>query len=117
MWLRDELVALPAANCAALQRVLVELGTQHATVVIPGYTHLQRAQPVYFAHHLLAYVEMLDRDYHRLGDAFRRANVCRWAAGAGRFLLAAGPGVRCRAPGLRGCRRPAEGHARTRWTR
>ena len=43
------------------------------TVLMPGYTHLQRAQPVLFAHHLLAYVEMLDRDYERFIDGLRRA--------------------------------------------
>src|SRR5205085_2678478 len=49
---------------------------------IPGYTHLQRAQPVYFAHHLLAYVEMLDRDYQRLLGCFARTNVCPLGSGA-----------------------------------
>ena len=66
----------------SLQKALVELGTKHAAVVIPGYTHLQRAQPVYFAHHLLAYVEMLGRDQGRLADCARRANVCPLGAGA-----------------------------------
>jgi len=51
-------------------------------VLIPGYTHLQRAQPVYLAHHLLAYVEMLDRDRERLKDCFRRVNVCPLGSGA-----------------------------------
>src|SRR5205814_2151797 len=50
--------------------------------VIAGYTHLQRAQPVYFAHHLLAYVEMLERDQQRLSDAYRRVNVCPLGSGA-----------------------------------
>ncbi len=56
-----------------MQRALVELGERHRDVIIPGYTHLQRAQPVFFAHHLLAYVEMLQRDAGRLADA-RRAD-------------------------------------------
>ena len=51
-------------------------------MIIPGYTHLQRAQPVYFAHHLLAYAEMLDRDYMRLEDCFLRVNVCPLGSGA-----------------------------------
>jgi len=55
---------------------------KNAEVIIPGYTHLQRAQPVYFAHHLLAYVEMLDRDYARLEDCFLRVNVCPLGSGA-----------------------------------
>src|SRR6185369_11116800 len=49
---------------------------------IPGYTHLQRAQPVYLAHHLLAFVEMLERDAARLMDCFSRANVCPLGSGA-----------------------------------
>src|SRR5271169_6892521 len=53
LWLRDEIVDL-GAEMRALQRTLVNLGASHADVIIPGYTHLQRAQPVYFAHHLLA---------------------------------------------------------------
>jgi len=65
-----------------LQAALVEMGARHAEVLIPGYTHLQRAQPVYLAHHLLAYVEMLERDHHRLKDAFHRVNVCPLGAGA-----------------------------------
>jgi argininosuccinate lyase len=51
-------------------------------VLIPGYTHLQRAQPVYFAHHLLAYVEMLERDRQRFIDCFQRVNVCPLGSGA-----------------------------------
>src|ERR1700761_2187953 len=54
MWLRDEIKAL-LAEIADLQRALVLLGERNADVLIPGYTHLQRAQPVYLAHHLLAY--------------------------------------------------------------
>jgi len=58
-----------------LQRALVDVAAAHIDVVIPGYTHLQRAQPVLLAHHLLAYVEMLGRDEERLRDAFKRINV------------------------------------------
>jgi argininosuccinate lyase len=60
----------------------VELGEANADVLIPGYTHLQRAQPVYFAHHLLAYVEMFDRDCYRLIGAYERTNVCPLGSGA-----------------------------------
>ena len=81
LWLRDEIVAL-LDEVRTLQRTLVDLGAANATVIIPGYTHLQRAQPVYFAHHLLAYVEMLDRDHGRLMDCFDRANVCPLGSGA-----------------------------------
>ncbi|HXJ73714.1 MAG TPA: argininosuccinate lyase, partial [Candidatus Dormibacteraeota bacterium] len=65
-----------------LQQALVDLGAANAAVVIPGYTHLQRAQPVYLAHHLLAYVEMLERDHQRLADCWQRVNVCPLGNGA-----------------------------------
>lgn len=81
LWLRDQLVDL-ADELRALQKALVSLGTRHGGVLIPGYTHLQRAQPVYLAHHLLAYVEMLERDHQRLADCFRRVNVCPLGSGA-----------------------------------
>lgn len=81
LWLRDEITAL-LADVADLQRALVSLGEKNADVLIPGYTHLQRAQPVYFAHHLLAYVEMLERDCERLWDCYSRVNVCPLGSGA-----------------------------------
>lgn len=81
LWLRDELDAL-SEEIRTLQRSLIGLGERHPTVIIPGYTHLQRAQPVAFAHHLLAYVEMLDRDLGRLIDCRERANVCPLGSGA-----------------------------------
>jgi argininosuccinate lyase len=66
----------------AMQRALVALGERHRDVIIPGYTHLQRAQPVFFAHHLLAYVEMLQRDADRLRDARVRIDVLPLGSGA-----------------------------------
>ena len=81
LWLRDEIFEL-AWEIRLLQIALVELGAQNAGLLIPGYTHLQRAQPVYFAHHLLAYVEMLARDRERLKDCFNRVNVCPLGSGA-----------------------------------
>ncbi len=81
LWLRDEITAL-LGEIAGLQRALVSLGEQNADVLIPGYTHLQRAQPVYLAHHLLAYVEMLERDCERLWDCRSRVNVCPLGSGA-----------------------------------
>lgn len=81
LWLRDEITAL-LGEIAGLQRALVSLGERNAGVLIPGYTHLQRAQPVYFAHHLLAYVEMLERDCERLWDCRSRVNVCPLGSGA-----------------------------------
>jgi argininosuccinate lyase len=81
LWLRDEITAL-LGDIAGLQRVLVSLGEKNADVLIPGYTHLQRAQPVYLAHHLLAYIEMLERDCERLWDCHSRVNVCPLGSGA-----------------------------------
>jgi len=81
MWLRDEITKL-ADELRSLQDALVTLADAYVAVIIPGYTHLQRAQPVYFAHHLLAYVEMFQRDYERLKDCFHRLNVCPLGSGA-----------------------------------
>jgi len=81
LWLRDEILSL-VEEVRGLQSTLVTLGEDNASVLIPGYTHLQRAQPVYFAHHLLAYVEMLERDYERLTGCIHRVNVCPLGSGA-----------------------------------
>ena len=81
LYLRDETDAI-IALVRDLQRSLVGLGERNAEVIIPGYTHLQRAQPVLFAHHLLAYVEMLARDAGRLDDARNRMNVMPLGSGA-----------------------------------
>jgi argininosuccinate lyase len=70
-------------------RALLQLAERAGNAAVPAYTHLQRAQPVLFAHHLLAYVEMLARDRERLRDARRRADVCPLGSGA-----AAGTGFR-----------------------
>ena len=81
LWVRDEIGFL-RAEISNLQRALVDLGEANAEVFIPGYTHMQRAQPVYLAHHLLAYVEMLQRDSARLADGLVRVNVCPLGSGA-----------------------------------
>src|SRR6202162_2118463 len=66
----------------ALQLPLVELARKYQETILPGYTHLQRAQPVLFAHHLLAYVEMLARDRERLVDGRKRINRMPLGSGA-----------------------------------
>ena len=81
LYLRAECDSLDAL-LSDLQAALVELGERYSGVVIPGYTHLQRAQPVFFAHHLLAYVEMLQRDRDRLADCRKRINVLPLGSGA-----------------------------------
>lgn len=70
------------AAIVELQRALLALAEAHPDAVMPGYTHLQRAQPVLFAHHLLAYFWMLERDKGRFADCARRADVSPLGAGA-----------------------------------
>ena len=81
LYLRDRLAAL-RAGMTRLQQALLERARTHLDVVMPGYTHLQRAQPVLFAHHFLAYVEMLERDKGRVQDALVRLNVMPLGSGA-----------------------------------
>jgi len=73
LWLRGELDAL-VGHVRQVQRALVDQAERHAATVMPGFTHMQVAQPVTFGHHLLAYVEMFERDRERLVDARRRIN-------------------------------------------
>jgi argininosuccinate lyase len=81
LWLRAECDALDAA-LARLQRALTTVARRHQSTVLPGYTHLQRAQPVLLAHHLLAYHEMLARDRGRVRDCRARADELPLGAGA-----------------------------------
>ena len=73
LWLRDEIDGI-VALLVELQRALVEVADRNAEVILPGFTHLQVAQPVSFGHHLLAYVEMFSRDAERFADVRRRTN-------------------------------------------
>ena len=73
LWLRDEIDAIREL-LKNLQRALVDVAAQHTHTVMPGFTHLQVAQPISFAHHLLAYVEMLSRDDERMSDIRARTN-------------------------------------------
>jgi argininosuccinate lyase len=81
MWLRRTIDELDAA-IVGLERALVRLAGRHADAIMPAHTHVQPAQPVLFAHHLLAHVEMLERDRGRLADARRRANISPLGSGA-----------------------------------
>jgi argininosuccinate lyase len=81
LWLRRTIDDLDAAF-VALERALVDLSRHHADTVMPAHTHTQPAQPVLLAHHLLAHVEMLERDRGRLADARRRGNVSPLGSGA-----------------------------------
>ena len=73
LWLRDQITDIQGL-LKSLQTALVDLADQHAEVVMPGFTHLQVAQPVSFGHHMLAYVEMLGRDVERMADCRKRVN-------------------------------------------
>jgi argininosuccinate lyase len=75
LWIRDAIDGI-ADQLTELMRTLARRAAQHAADPMPGFTHMQTAQPVTFGHHLLAYVEMLDRDRGRLADARRRLNEC-----------------------------------------
>lgn len=81
LYARDAIAAV-RAGIAACKRALGNLARRHADVVMPGFTHLQPAQPVLFAHHLLAYVEMLGRDDARLADCLVRVDVLPLGSGA-----------------------------------
>jgi argininosuccinate lyase len=81
LWVRNHLEGLKQ-DCVNLMGALLNCANRHESAVIPGYTHLQRAQPVYFAHWCLAYVEMLKRDISRIDDLHKRLNQCPLGSGA-----------------------------------
>lgn len=81
MYLKDEIDVI-IALLRSLQASLLDLAEAHLDTVMPGYTHLQRAQPVTYAHHLMAYCEMFRRDQERLADCRRRTDVMPLGAGA-----------------------------------
>jgi len=81
LWVRDTLDGMEG-GLKGLQEALLEKAEEHAASVMPGFTHLQAAQPVTFGHHMLAYVEMFGRDRSRLKDARMRMNECPLGAAA-----------------------------------
>jgi len=81
LWVRDAIDEIDG-QLHALQSVLAAKAEAHAAAIMPGFTHLQSAQPVTFGHHLLAYVEMFSRDRGRFADARRRLNECPLGAAA-----------------------------------
>ena len=81
MHLKDSIVDI-SGGIRALQRSLADVAGAHTDTLMPGYTHLQRAQPVLFAHHLLAYFHMLERDLSRFRDCYRRLDVMPLGSGA-----------------------------------
>lgn len=86
MYVKEELQSIQS-QLVDLIKVLLSMAENHTETIMPGYTHLQRAQPITFAHHLGAYIEMFKRDFSRLKDCFKRVNILPLGAGA----LATGP--------------------------
>ena len=81
LWLRDELANIQA-GIRSLQSALLDLAERESDTILPGFTHLQTAQPVTFGHHMLAWFEMLDRDFGRMCDCATRTNVMPLGAAA-----------------------------------
>ncbi|HBW57590.1 MAG TPA: argininosuccinate lyase [Oscillatoriales bacterium UBA8482] len=81
LYLRDQIQQI-RQQLVDFQTVLLDLAQTNVETLIPGYTHLQRAQPISLAHHLLAYTEMLNRDWERLGDVYKRVDICPLGSGA-----------------------------------
>ena len=81
LWLRDEIDGINAL-LSVLQKGMIELASAESDTIMPGFTHLQTAQPVTFGHHLLAWNEMLERDFGRLQDCRKRLNQCPLGAAA-----------------------------------
>jgi argininosuccinate lyase len=116
LWLRGEIDQI-GVLLADMQRALVDVAEQNVDVILPGFTHLQVAQPVSFAHHLLAYVEMFARDAERWPTCASASTACRWArphwpAPATRWTANAWP-----APWAWWTRPASPACARTAWTR
>lgn len=81
MYVKDEIQNIKS-QIVSLLKVLLSMIKEHKETIMPGYTHLQRAQPITFSHHMSAYFEMFKRDYSRLEDAYKRVNILPLGAGA-----------------------------------
>jgi len=81
LYLRDQIQNI-RQQLREFQNVLLDIAQEHVETLIPGYTHLQRAQPLSLAHHLLAYFQMAQRDWERLADVYRRVNISPLGCGA-----------------------------------
>lgn len=81
LYLRDQISQI-RSQLRQFQTVLLNLAEANVETLIPGYTHLQRAQPLSLAHHLMAYFEMLQRDWERLGEIYQRVNISPLGSGA-----------------------------------
>src|SRR5437899_3366602 len=82
LYVKAEIGEIRSGRLRSLQSALLNLAEQHIDVVMPGYTHLQRAQPIFFAHYMLAQIEAFERDADRLSDCLTRTDVLPLGAGA-----------------------------------
>jgi len=81
MYLKDEITAI-SHMLIALKKNILKISEENTATILPGYTHLQRAQPITFSHHMMAYFEMFKRDYSRLSDCYSRMNMLPLGSGA-----------------------------------
>ncbi|TYQ16286.1 UNVERIFIED_CONTAM: argininosuccinate lyase [Acetivibrio alkalicellulosi] len=81
MYLKDEITNIKQM-LLVLEKTLIEISNQNLDTILPGYTHLQRAQPITFAHHMMAYFQMFKRDLERLEDCYKRTNIMPLGSGA-----------------------------------
>lgn len=81
MYLKDEVIEIKKM-LASLENTLIDISEKNLDVILPGYTHMQRAQPITFAHHMMAYFQMFKRDLSRLDDCYKRINVMPLGSGA-----------------------------------
>ena len=81
MYLKDEIATL-SDMIIALENTIIKISEENIDTILPGYTHLQRAQPITFAHHMMAYFEMFKRDFGRLSDCYSRMNILPLGSGA-----------------------------------
>lgn len=81
MYLKDEVCEIKKM-LVSLENTLIDIAENNLNVILPGYTHLQRAQPITFAHHMMAYFQMFKRDLERLDDCYKRINVMPLGSGA-----------------------------------
>lgn len=81
MYLKDEIKVI-SDMLVSLKNTIIKIAEENIDTILPGYTHLQRAQPITFAHHMMAYFEMLKRDFGRLNDCYSRMNVLPLGSGA-----------------------------------
>ena len=81
MYLKDEIIGIKEM-LKSLETTIIEIAGKNTATILPGYTHLQRAQPITFAHHMLAYFQMFRRDIERLQDCYKRTNTMPLGSGA-----------------------------------